>query len=75
MTENRTRSFLVELRISSTSTVMSYREVNNINRGEGDSGEGRAQDTQLLGRAQDILHRDVLQAVYIGCTVILMVLL
>ena len=61
MTENRTRSFLVELRISSTSTVMSYREVNNINRGEGDSGKGRAQDTQLFGRAQDILHRDVLQ--------------
>ena len=69
----RTRSFLVELRISSTG--MSYREVNSINRGEGDNGEPRTQDTQLLVRAQDILHRDVLQAVYIGCTVILMVLL
>ena len=73
MTENRTRSFLVELRISSTG--MSYREVNSINRGEGDNGEPRTQDTQLLVRAQDILHRDVLQAVYIGCTIILMVLL
>ena len=52
--------------------MMSYREVNSINRGEGDDGE---QDTQLLVRAQDILHRDVLQAVYIGCTIILMVLL
>ena len=40
--------------------MMSFREVNSINRGEGDDGE---QDTQLLGRAQDILdlHSDVLQ--------------
>jgi hypothetical protein len=29
--------------------------------GEGDDGEGCAQHTQLLRRAQDVLHRDILE--------------
>jgi hypothetical protein len=35
--------------------------------GEGDDAEGCAQHTQLLRRAQDVLHRDILENKFTFC--------